>query len=136
MYLKSYILHLLGKSSTLIVFHHDLPIQTDTEHGYFQFPIHAPSTQAAALWPRHLSLSVTAAEASQIVVSTKSKRMGSTRDLGRFENKKWTCNLKLLKILTTISRNKGSSKIRSQHFIDLFITSYWFSKTARKAKIP
>lgn len=117
MYLKSHTLHLLGKFSTLIVFHHDLLIQIDTEHGYFQFPIHAPSTQAAALWPRHLSLSVTAAEASQIVTTAESKRIGSTQDLWTFGNKKWTHNPKLLKILIPISRKKGSSKIRSQSFI-------------------
>lgn len=118
LYLKSQTLHLLSKFSTLTVFHHDLSIQIDTKHGYFQFPIHGPSTQAAALWPRHFSLSARAAEASQIVTTTESRRIGSTQGLERFGNKKWTGNLKLLKILITIPRKKGSCKIRSHLFID------------------
>ena len=125
-------LGMIQHSLWLIAFHNDLSIKTDTEHWYFQFPIHAPNTQAAALLPTYEGLSLLTAKASQIVIANKSRSIGSTEDLGGFGSRSGHVTWNLAKILTTISSKQGSSTITEVNILlILFITSHWFSRMVK-----
>lgn len=117
---------MIQHSLCLIVFHNGLSIKTGIEHQYFQSSIHALNTQAATLLPRYQSLSLTIAEVGQIIITTKSKRTSSIKDLGEFRRWHGHVTRNLPKNLTTIAGKKGSSTIIEVNILlILFITSYW-----------